>query len=336
MISRAVSLAILFLSLSTGALAQNFGNGASLDQVGGAVTRQTISISGLIRTHDGRPAKDARIEVHSRQSGQVMAYSYANASGTFEINLPRGFYEVIGQLGLEETRETVVLEATDVVVSLRLSGVTAPQAGGRYSVSVAQMQVPDKARKAFKKAQEAMDKDEIAEAAKHVAKALELHPKYAEALTLQGILKLEKSNFEEALAALQQAVEYDRNYSMAYLALGATYNAMERYDEALRVLDRGVGLSPRAWQGYFEMGKAFLGKRNYEASIRQINKAEDLYPKYALLHLVKAHALLGMKNYPDAMTELELYLQQSPQGRDSANARETLEKVRGFNAQAGK
>ena len=336
MISRALSFATLSLALTIGASAQNFGNGVSLGQVGAGVSRQNVSISGLIRTHDGRPAKDARIEVHSRQNGQVIAYSYANASGSFEINLPRGFYEVVGQLGLEETRETVVLEATGVVVSLRLPGAAAPEAGGRHSVSVAQMQVPDKARKAFKKAQEAMEKGKIAEAAKLVAKALEIHPKYAEALTLQGVLKLEESRFEEALADLQQAVEYDGNYSMAHLALGATYNALERYDEALRVLDRGVGLSPRAWQGYFEMGKAFLGKRNYDASIRQLIKAEDLHPKYALIHLVKAHALLGMKNYPDAMTELELYLQQNPQGRDSANARETLEKVRSFNPQPGK
>lgn len=335
MVSRAVSFAILVLFVANSAFAQNFGNGVSLNQVGGAVSRQTLSINGLIRTSDGRPAKDARIEIHSRQNGQVMASSYANASGSFEINLPRGFYEVVGQLGLEEARETVVLEATDVVVSLRLPGSAPPQAGDRYSVSVAQMQVPDKARKAFKKAQEAMEKDEMAEAAKHLAKALELHPKYAEALTLQGVLKLEENHLEAALADLQQAVECDNNYSMAYLALGATYNALERYDEALRVLDRGVGLSPRAWQGYFEMGKAFLGKRNYEASIRQLIKAEDLHPKYPLIHLVKAHALLGMKNYPDAMTELEIYLQQSPQGRDSANARQTLEQVRSF-SQAGK
>jgi tetratricopeptide (TPR) repeat protein len=336
MVSRAVSFAILFFSMTISAVAQNFGTGVSLGQVGGAATRQALSISGLIRTHDGRPAKDARIEIHSRQNGQVVAYAYANASGSFEINLPHGFYEVVGQLGLEETRETVILEATDMVVSLRLPGSAPPEAGGRYSVSVAQMRVPDKARKAYKKAQEAMEKDKIAEASQHVAKALEIHPKYAEALTLQGILKLENNSPEEALADLQRALEYDGNYPTAYLALGATYNALERYDEALRVLDRGVGLSPRAWQGYFEMGKAFLGKRNYEASIRQLIKAQDLDPKYPLIHLVKAHALLGMKNYPDAMTELELYLQQNPQGRDSANARETLERVRGFSARPSK
>jgi hypothetical protein len=91
MISRAVSFAILVLFFANGAFAQNFGNGVALDQVGGAVARQTLTINGLIRNNDGRPAKDARIEIHSRQNGQVVAYCYANANGSFEINLPRGF-----------------------------------------------------------------------------------------------------------------------------------------------------------------------------------------------------------------------------------------------------
>lgn len=336
MVLRAVTFTILSLSLTLTALAQGFGKNGSIEQFASTGARQNLSLSGLIRTSDGRPAKDARIEVHSRQTGQVVAYAYANASGSFEINVPRGLYEVVAQLGLQETRETVTLEGTAAVVSMRLPGNAPPQAGGRFSVSVAQMQIPDKARKAYKKAAAALDKQNLDDAAKHVARAIEIHPKYSEALTLRGILKLEASQMEDALADLQLAVEADNNYSMAYLALGATYNAMTRYDDALRVLDRGVGLSPASWQGYFEMGKAFLGKRNYEASIRQLNKAEDLRPKYALLHLVKAHALLGMKNYPEAMGELELYLQQNPQGRDSANARETLEKVRTFSAATGK
>jgi tetratricopeptide (TPR) repeat protein len=246
--------------------------------------------------------------------------------------VPAGIYEVVGQLGLEEARETVSVQAVDAMVSLRLPGVGPPQSGDRLSVSVAQMKVPEKARKAFNKAQVAMDKQKTEEANKYVAEALELHPEYSEALTLRGILKLDSNQLQDALTDLQHAVKCDTNYATAYLALGAAYNALSQYDEALRILDRGVGLSPTSWQAYFEMGKAFLGKANYEASIRQLIKAENMQPKYSLIHLVKAHALLGMKSYPAAMSELELYLEQNPQGKDSAGARRTLERVRSFSA----
>jgi thioredoxin-like negative regulator of GroEL len=326
MISRALSLIVVFFAVSTVVNAQTFGSVTS-SLPGG---HNSNSISGLIRTADGRPAKDAHIEIHDRQTGHVVAQTYANSSGSFEVNVPLGVYEVVGQMGLEEARESVSVQAGDAMVSLRLPGAQPAAAGDRFSVSVAQMKVPDKARKVLKKAREAMDKEKFEEAHKYVGEALELHPNYSEALTVRGILNLDANKFEDALADFHKAVECDNNYATAYLALGAAYNALSKYDEALRVLDRGLGLSPTSWQGYFEMGKSFLGKANYEASIRQLNKAENLQPKYSLIHLVKAHALLGMKDYSQAMSELEFYLEQNPQGKDSVDARKTLEQVRGF------
>jgi Flp pilus assembly protein TadD len=328
MISRALSLIVIFFAVNTVVNAQTIGS-VSPDSFPG---RNLNSISGLIRTAEGMPAKDAHIEIHDRQTGQIVAQSYANSSGSFELHVPVGVYEVVGQMGLEEARETVSVEAGDAMVSLRLPGVQPAQSGDRFSVSVAQMKVPEKARKALKKAQAAMDKQNFEEAGKYVDEALKLHPDYSEALTVRGILKLDANKMEEALADFHKALECDSNYATAYLALGAAYNALAKFDEALRVLDRGLGLSPTSWQGYFELGKAFLGKANYEASIRQLNKAENLQPKYSLIHLVKAHALLGMKNYSQAMSELEFYLEQNPQGKDSVDARQTLERVRGFAA----
>jgi tetratricopeptide (TPR) repeat protein len=230
----------------------------------------------------------------------------------------------------------VAAEVGDVMVSLRLPGASTPQTGNRFSVSVSQMKVPEKARKAFKKAEEAMQKQKVEDALKYLGDALGIYANYSEALTLRGILNLDANKLEDALADLKRAIECDGNYSLAYMAMGATYNALARFDDALRVLDRGVGLAPTSWQGYFEMGKAFLGKANYEASIRQLDKAQSLQPKYWIIHRVKAHALLGMKSYPAAMAELEFYLAHTPQGPDSAEARQTLEKVRAFAATTGK
>lgn len=329
MVFRALSLIIVFFAVSTVANAQILGSTSSDSSPAG---HNLNSISGLIRTADGMPAKDAHIEIQDRQSGQIVAQTYANSSGSFEVNVPLGVYEVVAQMGLEETRETVSVQAGDAMVSLHLPGVQPSQSGDRFSVSVAQMKVPDKARKALKKAQDAMNNERLDEASKYVAEALELHPEYSEALTVRGILNLEANKLQEALADFHKALGFDNNYATAYLALGATYNALSQFDEALRALDRGLGLSPTSWQGYFEMGKAFLGKANYEASIRQLNKAENLHPKYSLIHLVRAHAFLGMKNYSQAMGELEFYLEQNPQGKDSADARQTLDRVRSFTA----
>ena len=291
------------------------------------------TLSGLIRDSSGKPVKDARIEVQNRENGQIVFSGYASPSGSFAVaNLPTGNYEIVVSSGLTETREPITLEGADQEVSLHLPSYNSDPGGDKNSVSVAQMRVPERARNAFRKAQEAMRKQKTQDAAKYVSEALQAYPRYADALTLRGILELDAKQYEEASRDLEQAIQDDPNYPLAYVALGATYNLLSHWDDALRVLSRGTTLNPTAWQGYFEMGKSFLAKGNYQAALQQFDKTQQLQPQYTLVHLVKAHAMLGLKNYTNAMAELETYLEHEPKGSQSEQARETLGKVRAFAA----
>lgn len=314
---RVLFLAIL-LAGSLAASAQEFG-------------AMRGSLSGSVRTADNRPAKDVRVELLAN-NGQTIADTYTSANGTFDItNIEPGIYEVVATAGLSQVRERVeVMGISHVQMQLPSQGDR--EAGNRNTVSVAQMQVPGKARDAYKKAQKAMEKQKLEDARRYVDEALSVHPEYGEALTLRGILKLDAKDTEGARKDFEQAIAADSGYAMSYIALGAAYNMLARYDEALRTIDRGLAIAPRAWQGYFELGKAFLGKGSYDAALRQLYKAEDLAPKdYTPIYLVKAHALLGMKNYSEAMAQLQLYLDKTPEGSgNSVHARETLEKVRTF------
>jgi tetratricopeptide (TPR) repeat protein len=293
-----------------------------------------MGLSGSVRTGNNKPATDVRIEVVNIGTGQPAADAYTRQDGTFDIsNIPNGTYEVRAVMGLQEAHERVDIRGGSGNVNLRFAPAEAGDAGGRDSVSVAQLKVPGKARDAFKKAQAAMGKQKLDEAAKYVDEALTAYPEYSDALTLRGVLKLDAGKAAAALEDLDHAIKADSANSMAYIAMGAAYNSLEKYDDALRTLDRGSSLGPSAWQAYFEMGKAFMGKGSFDAALRQLNKAEDLGPKdYVLIHLVKAHALLGMKNYSEAMAELQWYLDKAPADQQSAEARQTLEKVRSFAA----
>jgi tetratricopeptide (TPR) repeat protein len=204
-------------------------------------------------------------------------------------------------------------------------------AGGSNTVSVNQFKVSGKARDAFKKAEAAAQKLKLDKAEKFLAKAFEIHPQYAEAMALRGILKLD-NNGQGASSDLEQAVQFDLGCALSYIALAA-HNTLERFDDALLTVDRGVALAPASWQSYFEMGKAYLGKGKYQEALKQVNKAKDLAPKqFAPIHLVRAHAMLGLKDYAEAMTELEAYLDREPKGPNSQQARDTLQKVRTFAA----
>jgi tetratricopeptide (TPR) repeat protein len=298
-------------------------------------TFNTLTVT--VRDSKGLPVADARVEVRAVMStmGSVPG-GYTDKAGVFEIaNVSEGQYEVVVQKNLNQATERAEVGSGMGLVAVRLDDhQKTSEAGDATSVSLAQFQVPKKAREAFKKAQAAVDERKIDVAEKHIAKALELYPDYAEALTLRGILNLEEKNTEAAIDDLDHAVKTDPGYAMAYLALGAAFNMAGRYDEALRSLDRGIALKPQSWQAYFEIGKARIGKAEYAAAIRSLDKAQSLANgKYPLVHLAKAHAMLALKNYPDAMNELQAFIDQAPKAPQADSARETLQQVRTFVAQ---
>jgi tetratricopeptide (TPR) repeat protein len=216
---------------------------------------------------------------------------------------------------------------------IRLAGVAERDPNGNSTVSVAQLKVPERAAKAYAKAQEAFHKNKRDEARSQVDKALQLFPRYAQALTLRGLLYLDDQQPAQAIEPLEQAIKYDFSYGMGYVVLGAAYNLLARYDDAQRSLQRGVALLPTSWQAQFELSKAELGKGQFSEALRHVNRAGDLAPAgFPAIHLVRAHALLGLKNYTDAITELERYLGGESNSVASAKARETLNRARAFAA----
>ena len=289
------------------------------------------TLSGSVRTIDGKPVADARVEVHDA-TGAAVTSGYTSYNGSFEFqNIATGTYEVVATSGMDEARESVMVQSDMASVSLRMPRVASAGAGGGDTVSVAQLKVPQKAQDENKKARESLQKHDLASAWKHVNKALEITPAFAAALTTRGLLELDEGKNDAAIADLEKAVESDAGYGLSFLVLGASYNHLSRFDDAIRALDHGVALMPNNWQGYFELAKAYLGKNNLPAAQKQLDSCSQRAPSdYAPLHLVKANLDLALKNYAEAMSELEAYLDREPNSPQSESARKTLGQVKAF------
>lgn len=292
------------------------------------------SLTVTVRDRKNQPIADARVEVRPFMSMGSSIAGYTNPSGVFEATgLNEGAYEVIVQKGVLQSSDRVEVGAGMASASIVIDSTdtAAAEIGGKTTVSLAQYKVPKKARDAFKKAESALSERKTDEAHKHLAKALEIYPDFAEALTMRGIMNLEAKNHEAAIADFDHAIKSDPGYAMSFVAMGAAYNLTQRFDDALRVLERGIAMSPQSWQAYFEVSKAQVGKSNYEAAIRAADKAQVLSDgRYPLVHLVKAHAMLALKQYDSAMGELQAFLDQDPKAPQAEDARTTLEQVRAF------
>ena len=292
---------------------------------------QVTSISGVVVGSDGAPIPDARIELRNENTGNTIASGYTNANGVFEFaNLPSTPYEVVATAGLTESHERVGPEGLiGLRMRLNTTNQMAAHADGTATVSVAEYKVPQKARDAFHKAEVALSKNKIEETSKYLAKALEIYPNYASALTLRGVLSLDHADANAALNDFDKAIHCDPSLALAYTAMTAALNQLNKFDDALRSADRAITLAPRSWQSYFEMAKAYVGKADYQHALQQLTRAQSLSPtEYAPIHLVRAHVMLALKQYGNAMNELQAFLTLAPQDPNSAAARTALEKVK--------
>jgi lipoprotein NlpI len=291
------------------------------------------SISGSVRTMDNRPVNNAKIEVRNIANGSAVAYGYTGPSGSFELNnLPSGSYEVVATSGMSEARQDFRMDNFPVQFTLRL-----PHTGdstfspGQQTISIQQMQVPDKAKDALKKARNAADKGKLEEARQQIGKALAIDPKYSDALTFRGIVNMETGDYKSAGNDFQQAIQFDNNNALAYIGMGSLYNMSNQYDDALRELDRGVTLNPTAWQAHYEMSKAELGKGDFSAALKEVDKAQGLIDhEFAPLHAVRGHALLGIKSYSDAVAEFEKYLKEDKDSPTAVKVRQRMEEAKAF------
>jgi len=293
---------------------------------------ETRSISGIVQDNQNNGLNDVRVQL-SDANGAIIGSAYTNPSGHFEFTrVAPGAYTVVATSGLEQATERVDATNFSNSVNVRMRGVGKPADGiSGNSISIAQYRVPAKAREAYRKAHEAVEKGKMDDAHKHLTKALELCPNYADALTLHAVLELNERDSQSAIADLDKAIQADGNYAMAYMVMGSALNMESKFDEAIRSLQRGQSLAPNYWQGYFELGKSYIGKADYPAALRQFERAESLAPSdYPLISLLRAHALLAMKQYPEAMTALQAYLQKDPQGPNSEQARKMLEQAQAY------
>lgn len=331
MSSRAVISIVALMLVSVTSFAQDEMRRLS-NLAGGGNTTGSLAVT--VRDSNGGPVPDARVEIRESQRGMTVASGYTNSSGFLELaNLPLDTYDVAIVKGLTEVRERVDVRSVGATMSAQMGEAGDPRIGGKSTVSVAQFKVPGKARKEYQKATDAVKERKLEEAEKRVAKALEIYPKYADALTLRAIFKMDRNELESAAKDLDDALQYDPANATAYFVYGANFNLRSKFDEAIQSLERGVTLNPAGWQGYFELGKAYVGKQNYKQALKYLDKAQSFAQmEYPAIHLVKAHALLAMKDYSPAMDELQAFLDKSPQDPRSPEARKMLDEVKAFAA----
>ena len=282
-------------------------------------------VQGRVVTIANNPISDVQIELESLQEGRIVE-AFSDSNGRFSIGVPQGSYVIRAASGTQLVTLDLRVNPGVNPVELTMSQQSNTNAS-RSVVSAQEIRVPEKARKALQKAEEAAAKHQYDDAYRNIDKALQVCPTYAQAFAMRGVLERD-SHPDQALVDTETAIKHDPHYGMGYVALGSVLTALGRFDDAVRSLEHAIAMLPASWQGYFEMSRALIGKRNYTAALDQIERASRLTSKdYPFVHLAKADIFFGLHQNDAAAKELEAYLREEPNGPKSLQARQVLDKL---------
>ena len=292
-------------------------------------------IHGTVHTVDGHPVSDATVAAHDIAHGTVFVSVRTETNGNFAFpSLPPGSYEVTASVGVDQTSERVDVNGVgDTSVDFRLPNkvVGGPPSANGSSVSYAQYQVPAKARSLFEKAFDLMEKGKTEQALEKVNAALAIFPKFAEALTLRGVLEERTNKVDAAIEDYRLAIQADSHYPLAYITMASLLNSAGRFNESLPFLTQVERIAPNLWQASYEAARCSLGRNDFAGALRSIDRAAQLRGNgkgdLPEMHLVRGYALLGLSDNSKASAEIETFLASHPTGRNAEMAKAILSKL---------
>ena len=296
---------------------------AQLDGFGSRAT-----ISGSVFVEDlTQPAARVKVDVRALTGGPV-ATAYTDSSGRFEANGPNsGSYIIsVAEPGYEPVEEKVdqARASSTVVLTLKKAKAAAsgPMAEG-YTVSVRDLNAPGKARKAFEKGLERLQKKDPAGSIVHFKEATDAFPDYYEAFYQLGLANLELRRGDEAERALQKAIDLSGGHNAdPQFAFGALLCDRGGYQDAERVIRRAMEIESGGWRGHLFLGQALYGQNRLADAEKNariaLSRKSDLASAYILL----ANIDIRRRDYRKAISELDTFLRLKPDGPTSQQARD--------------
>lgn len=198
------------------------------------------------------------------------------------------------------------------------------------STSVTTMQAPKDARKAFEKAQRALEKNKTDEAEKNLQKAVTVYPRYADAWAMLGMLHGDENKMDVATSDFQQALAADPQLVKPHFGLAIVAMHARDWQAVVRETDEVTRHEPGSYPDAFyynALANWTLGKVDIaETNLRRF-KEFDKTDRRPEAHLLAAQLRFAHKDYVGALEQTKAFLKAAPDSTLSAGARQDVQRL---------
>jgi tetratricopeptide (TPR) repeat protein len=198
-----------------------------------------------------------------------------------------------------------------------------------YSVSAAELSVPNNAWQQYQKAQACLQKHDYSGAVALLKKAVEIAPQFALALTQLGTISYHERNYPDAEQYFREALRRDPGAYAPIVNLGGTLLSMGRPDEALSINQLAVRMRPDDALAQVQLGRNYFVMGDMESAEEHLRQGKTLDPAHSSspqLTLMEIYA--GRRDDEGIVRELEEFLTLHPDSKASAVLRRSLEQAR--------
>jgi tetratricopeptide (TPR) repeat protein len=197
------------------------------------------------------------------------------------------------------------------------------------SVSAQNLQIPAKAWQHLEKARAASESNQPQVFARETERALAIAPQFAEIYLLRAAQQLRLGQNEAALENVAAARRIEPDLPWSHVIEAGALTQFRRYDEAVAELDRARGEEAASWQASFERARAETGRHDSAAALHWSELAVEAAPVGCTdVLLVRANAFQIAGRIPEAIHQLELYLELDRRGVNDPQVLAALESAK--------
>jgi len=149
-------------------------------------------------------------------------------------------------------------------------------------------------------------------AARLYAQALDVTPRFPEALHLLGVLAHQRGAHHQAVTHFQQAIAANPGEAAYHSNLGSAQHALGQYDAAVDSYGAALRLDPRRPETYHNLGNTYSACLEFQAAAASFQSAIALDSQYAKAYMQLGRVLQRLGQHEEAVTALRRAIELAP------------------------